>query len=452
MYGIRLAGAEPADIRGIATTPTGTERCGTSSLPDHLLPGIVVLNERYFPENELAAARVGATSFARSVLRCLRRAELFAGMILYRRDETSDEPVLETVHRAGITCIVLRFHFGMSERVVRAAIAEAADRLLASYGWDGHGVLCYQTDVLLRFHPDELIGCVTHHGPFVHDVVGTFSAQETGRAFGGATKALHLLEQQERGLARVRENANMYVLQHSFLQRSYLIDRGVDARRIFALRPPISVPAAPAPMRSAELAAFVADAGLLLCTAVARLDHFKNVELLIDAGIRLCAKGIPIRMLVAGGGDNEQSMRAELANRVPREYAEHFMAVPKLAKPELYSLFRQARRNGIFVCPSRYETLGITPLEAALSGVCTLIAESEKVEAARFFPSTYRFDPTVDGLAKAIERIYRNPRPAEAIGAELRRAVGAEVSEENFRRDLLRAWGQFALDTRGSDE
>ncbi|MFE7424599.1 glycosyltransferase [Streptomyces sp. NPDC014735] len=411
---------------------------------DPQLTGIIVVNERYFPDSELAPAHVGATSFARSVLRCLRGAGLSAGVLLYQRDEDLVEPRIRLARRSGVVCALLQFNFRMARRVVSGAIAEAARLLLAEHGETRQAMLYYQTDSLLGFHPDEFACCVTHHGPFVHDFVGTFSADATGRAFGDATKALHLLKHQELGLDRVRTNERMFVLQHSRLQRTHLINRGVDERRIRAVRPPIVLPDTVEPLRDPVLQGFVEGAAVLAFTAVARLDYFKNVELLVDGCVQARRRGVPLRILVVGDGVDDVAARESLRSRVPAEYADAFMAVGKLPKPQLYALFDKARPVGVFICPSRYETLGITPLEAALSGVCTLMIDSDKVEARRFFPRTHLFGPTGDALADAVVRVHDSHLGIEQLGKQLRADISTEISREKFEQDTLTAWEHFS--------
>lgn len=153
---------------------------------------------------------------------------------------------------------------------------------------------------------------------------------------------------------------------------------------------------------------------------------------------------MPLRILIAGDSPDDAVAREALRARVPREHRAEFMAVGKLSKTQLYALFSLARPNGIFVCSSRYETLGITPLEAALSGVCTLMPDTDKVEAGRFFPVAHRFLPSSDGLAEAIEFLYAGSSGVQHLGKELRERIAAEVSEENFQRDTLSAWTHFS--------
>ncbi|MFF5719728.1 glycosyltransferase [Streptomyces buecherae] len=408
------------------------------------MPGIIVVNERYFPDSESEPAHVGATSFSRSAVRCLRNAGLSAGVILYRRDENISEPRVDLVHRSGLRCATLRFHFDMSADAVSRAIATAAALLRAEHGFSDQAMLYYQTDALLGFHPAELACCVTHHGPFVHDFMDMFSAHETARAFGDAAKALHLFKHQELGLRQMRSNGRMFVLQHSRLQRAYLVGRGVDEQRIRAVRPPIAPPTTPGPLRDERVRSFVQGAELLVFTAVARLDYFKNVELLVSGAVQARKRGLPLRILVVGDAPDDSAAREALRARVPSEHEAEFLAVGKLAKTELYALFHLARPNGVFVCSSRYETLGITPLEAALSGVCTLVVDSDKVEASRFFPTAHRFLPSTDGLADAIGHLATHPAGIHQLGTALRETIAPEISETNFAQDTLAAWSHFS--------
>ncbi|ASY33108.1 hypothetical protein CAC01_10755 [Streptomyces sp. CLI2509] len=347
-------------------------------------------------------------------------------------------------HRAGFLCAIMRFNFGMDDQAVSRCIAKASQRLLDAQDIRRPAMLYYQTDALLGFHPEELSACVTHHGPFVSDFIGRFPAEETGQAFGDAVKALHLLKYQELGLEKLRYSDRMFVLQHSHIQRRHLIDRGVDARRIRAVRPPIPVLNSAETLQGEKLCAFVTGAELLVFTAVARLDYFKNIELLVDASVQARQRGIPLRMLIVGDEADNDVRRRQLLRRVPTEHLPSFMATSKLSKPQLHALFREVRHQGLFVCPSRYETLGITPLEAALSGVCTLMTNSERVEAGRFFPATYRFEPSPAGLCGAIERIHYSDPGVQHMGKELQGVISEQISEEKFERDALSAWGHFS--------
>jgi glycosyltransferase involved in cell wall biosynthesis len=64
---------------------------------------------------------------------------------------------------------------------------------------------------------------------------------------------------------------------------------------------------------------------------------------------------------------------------------------------------------GVFVFPSIYETLGITPLEALLSGVRVICTDSPRwVGAASFISAEDRFDLNVSSLKTKIAGMRGN--------------------------------------------
>ncbi|BBX97177.1 glycosyltransferase family protein [Mycobacterium lacus] len=107
-------------------------------------------------------------------------------------------------------------------------------------------------------------------------------------------------------------------MQHSQLQRDYLLRNGIDSARIRPVRPPISVPATAESRLPKPLFRFIAGAEILVFTAAARLDYFKNVELLIDTGIHALEKNIPVRVLIVGGNEYDDARQAYLLSRIRR--------------------------------------------------------------------------------------------------------------------------------------
>ncbi|AJE80962.1 hypothetical protein SLNWT_0586 [Streptomyces albus] len=409
-----------------------------------LLPGVLVVNSNYFPRSRGAAARVGATSFALEAAACLEEAGVFSGVILYKRQEGQRTPTLHPVTRNGMPCVEMRFNFSMPTGELCRALRRAAEELThrAAATATGPPMLYYQTDTLLRYHPRDLPACVTHHGPFFDDFADRFSTQDTFQAFGSAEKALHLMRQQERGLLELVAARHIFVMQHSRMQRDYLVGQGMDPARMREVSPPIRPEKVPSVRPPTGILRFIESAPLLLCTAVARLDYFKNLDLLISAATELMERGLPVKVLLIGGDECDDVLRKSLVREVPAHHADRFLLTPRLTKGELYAVFRTARRTSVFVCTSRYETLGITPLEAALSGLSTVVPDSRPVEAARFFPADARYEPTANGLVKLIERIasvdlFRR-------GAELCRLLEGQISVAWFRRDLMRAWRSFS--------
>jgi glycosyltransferase involved in cell wall biosynthesis len=399
------------------------------------LAGIVAVNDRYFPDDDRSAAEVGATSFALASARCLHDAYLLGGVLLYRRDDSITRPVTEVGHRAGLRSAVVRFNFGMPTAAVKAAFAMAVEQLVGARATEPP-MIYYHTDSILPMHPDGLPSCLTHHAPSVSDFTRHFSANEASLAFGGPERTEHFRRRQEAGVIWLRGRPDAFVLHHSHLQRRWLVSQGVDTARMWGLRPPMQVPAGTSGPID-RLVRFASASDTLLLSAVARIDYFKNLELLVDAGVEILNVNEGVRVLIIGGSREQESTRMALLRRVPAALRARFLVVERLPKDQLYALFRRVRDRAYFVCPSRYETLGITPLEAAVCGVPTLVPDSELVEAARFFPPQNRFRPDLEGLVDVLTRLvgYQS-RPEELRPQGLR----YQLSTDLFRRDLLAAW------------
>lgn len=409
-----------------------------------MLPAILVLNDRYYPSSTNSPAKVGATAFALQVARVLDDAGLFGGVILYDRQDHLMTPIVQLVTRDFTPRVKLSFNFNMSIKEVRYALYVAA-ALLAANPESLPPMLYYQTDTLLKYHPKRLPYCVTHHGPFYGDFTQHFTRDLASIAYGSEDKAAHLEGSQEEGLRQLKAYDRAYVLQHSNKQGEYLMERGVDPARIRALNPPIHSMRISSHHRIADMEAlttFSSTRRTLIFTAVARLDYFKNIELLVDSTVSLLERGRFVRLLIVGGEGTSDIASARLLARVPQKYSTHVKVTSKIPKDDMYALFDHVQTRGIFVCTSRYETLGITPLEAALSGVTTLMPDCELVEASRYFPSSYRFEPTVFGLSQVLEVSLR--RRLESSGRELQRFINSSISEERFVYDLLTAWSEFS--------
>ncbi|KAF2824531.1 hypothetical protein CC86DRAFT_421097 [Ophiobolus disseminans] len=376
-----------------------------------MLPGIIVLNYSYFPETFHSLAKGGATAFAMSAIQVLKQARLFRGIILYKRQEDIQQPTIAMETRNLVLCATISLNFEMQTRLLKDAIATTSDLLACN---DTLPPMLYcQTDTLLRYHPDHLPLCVTHHAPFYEDFARHTSDELAGTAFGTDQKAQHL--------------------HHSQLQRRYLAKRGIDMAKVFQLCPPIHsmhVADSSETIHTA-LRDAVSTTPLLLFTAVARIDYFKDVDLLVDAALQLHQQGLPVTVLNSGDEEQDTSRRAKFCGRIPAAHRGHFFIVPKLRKDMLYALFSHCRTKGVFICPSRYETLGITPLEAGLQGVTTLIAliaNSRQVEARRSPPERFCFVRMPQNLAVAVRRFEK---------ADL---VEKNVSKERFESDFLYAW------------
>ncbi|KAI1865428.1 uncharacterized protein JN550_008476 [Neoarthrinium moseri] len=410
-----------------------------------LAPGLVVLNKKYFPRNSLTAAQVGASSFTFSVLRILRDARILSGIILYSRDENLEiAQCQEEESWDGVPVVTVSFNFRMDKSTVAPSLAKAFQLALARGLKTRSPIVYYQTDTLLQYHPDGFRFCVTHHGPFVSHFTEEFSPELAKLAFGGDSNKVAVLDQQQQtGVERLLQDGLGTVLAHSGLQQRVLQDEGLQASRFKRLRPPIGVPPSESPdILPENMKNFIYEAELLLFTAVARLDYFKNVELLVQSGLELLRRGIPVRILVVGDPDNDSYRREALMESIPPLLRSKFLILPRLSKDHLYALFASAQHNGIFICPSRYETLGITPLEAAASGVTTLMAGTRNVEAISYMPACCHVAQDTSSIATRVQMIYEDGIPVWAD--MVKNHVRPATSLEGFRDDLLRAWREMS--------
>lgn len=422
-------------------------------MDSRLAPGVVVLNKRYFSRDPLVAAQVGASSFTFSVLRVLLDYNIMSGIVLYSRDEQLDTIRCEVEEDwNGVVVFTVYFNFRMSKSQVAASLNNAFR--LASRAQDTRPIIYYQTDTLLQYHTQGYPFCVTHHGPFAAHFAQEFSPDLARLSFGGTQdKADILCEQQHLGVQRLLQDNQGTILAHSRLQQRILEDTGLSSIRFKYLHPPIGVPPCNDPNVLPEaMQDFIRGADLLLLTAVARLDYFKNVELTVQSGLELLKMSIPVRTLVVGDPESDNSRRRALLESVPVEKRDSFMVAPRLAKDQLYALFAASRQNGVFLCTSRYETLGITPLEAAASGVATLVGETPNVEALAFMPVGCRVLQDASCIAARVETIYRDGIPGWA--ERVKRHVQPATSLEGFRNDLLTAWAEMSaaskLNTTGT--
>lgn len=413
-------------------------------MQSNLAPGIVVLNSKYFSRDTVTAAQVGASSFTFSVLRVLLDAHILSGIVLYSRNEDLNEAYCEIQDLwQGVLVVKVNFNFRMAQSTVASALSAAFDEISLHATKKGAALVYYQTDTLLQFHPHGYQYCVTHHGPFVSHFSEQFTPALARVAFGGDSGKVEILDQQQRsGIRRLLQDSRGTVLAHSGLQQRILEEEGLSTARFKSVRPPIGVPLPQSPnILSQQMQEFIAASEVLLYTAVARLDYFKNAELLLASGLELMKQGLPVRVLIVGDAQDDQDRRQVLLNSVPRIHRHNFLILPRLPKDHLYALFAATRRNGIFLCPSRYETLGITPLEAAASGVTTLMTETPNVEALAFMPLVCRVGQDKASIASRVELIYQDgiDKWAEMIVNHVR----PRTSLEGFGKDLLQAWAEM---------
>ncbi|MDR3191412.1 MAG: glycosyltransferase [Lactobacillaceae bacterium] len=370
---------------------------------------IICLNYKYFPDSNNVANVVGASSFTLNIIDCLQKYQTLGGIILYKRDETIQTPTIEARPSANCPVLILHFNFGMEHAAVQTAILSAVQTIKSKQQLTLDPIVYYQTDTLLKYHPTQIPSFITHHGPFARDFIEHYSLTGAVKAYGSKAKVEHLMTSQAEGLVSLKAQQNAYVLQHSRLQKDCLIEYGLAASRIFKMVPPIIVPSVETPKVRAEIADFAeADpATLFLISTVARLDYFKNLDLLVEAAVALRQQQLPVKVIIAGDALENEVNRHELLKRIPAEFQADFLICERLPKDELYSLFALMKQRAIFVCTSRYETLAITPLEAALLGVYTIVPNLPQVEVASYMGIEEKFTYSLADLTALLLDCYQ---------------------------------------------
>jgi glycosyltransferase involved in cell wall biosynthesis len=282
---------------------------------------------------------------------------------------------------------------------------------------------------------------VTHHGPFVADVVESIGPELAARAFEwDHAKIEHLAAVQRAGLDVVRANKRIICAEISPIQMRRLCREGVAHERVMAIAQPVECPVTTAALPGA-LQAALAPAGPIAVTAVSRLDQFKNVELFVRGCIAALQRGHLAAALVVGGFPTDPE-RDRLAALVPESLHDRVYFHPRISHESLAGdLFYRIAGRGVFVCSSRFDLVPYTVLEAARTGLCTIVPDLPSVGAREYLPEPFRFPATPRGLAEALERIGPMMTTFAPVAAAIRRATGDAAFLAGFRKACARLPG-----------
>ena len=398
------------------------------------------------------AHRFGVVGFVLQLAQALARRDQLAGFVLYRRDPEARQPIVTPTSCLGYPAAELSFHFEMPERALRGAFADAVrmvSEVMAPEGAASRSarpiVIYHQTNTLLRLTPDEIPFLVTHHGPFASEICRLFGARFACRAFqGGASKLRHLLRAQAHGVAHLKRSRQGFAVELSSVQESVLRRAGVAASQVWRMPPPMGAlpPAGPPDMiNGAIIVAPEHDEAcdVHLVTATARIDVFKNISLLIGAANRLAAMGVPVRLSLFVGGPGEAATRELLMQTVASELRPRTLIAERLTHQELTCVLRTLRFRAVFVSTSLYETFGITPLEAMLAGMTTLVPDQvDRVGVAEYMDAHGRVELSEESLvARLLE--WHVERQGRWLGARQRDAILAKMGVESAVSVLTKA-------------
>lgn len=158
--------------------------------------------------------------------------------------------------------------------------------------------------------------------------------------------------------------------------------------------------------------------GERLLLYVGQLNWKKNILHILEAGARLAAEGLPIRLALVGQGPDEEAIRAKaeelgLAGRTV--FTGHILDTGLLGG--LYEL------ADLFVFPSVYDTSSLVLREAAAMGTPAVVtAGSCPAEVIRHDENGFLAENTAEALANAIHHALSLSGLA-AIGARARETI-----------------------------
>ena len=231
----------------------------------------------------------------------------------------------------------------------------------------------------------------------VHHLFGTTAFREASFPVAAATWLL------ERPIGRVYRGVPTQAISRSTADD--LVARGLEPGDIRVIHPGVELDFFhPAPVRNRHLTPTFLYLG--------RLRRYKGIEIIIEATARLRRAGTPARLVIAGKGDREASLRALASSLGLADAVEFAGFVSEERKREL---FRSAWAN---VFPSPKEGWGITNLEAAACGTPTIASDSPGLRESVIDGRTGSLVPhgDVDALARAMGDLADDPARVEAMG------------------------------------
>ena len=210
--------------------------------------------------------------------------------------------------------------------------------------------------------------------------------------------------------------------------RDALVEMGVSAAKLsvmpVAIDPEDFSPAHCGQAVFDDLNLDVGDRPVIL--SVGRISEEKNIPIIVEAVERL--QGRSPRPLLVVAGDGPERITFEQAFR-DKEFV-RFVGLQR--GDTLKKLYASAR---MFVFASRVDTLGLVNMEAMSSGVPVLVPSDACI--AEFVTdgiSAQCYEFGAPGLASAIARILDDPRHAELLGTNGRRAMIERWNEVPFSR------------------
>jgi glycosyltransferase involved in cell wall biosynthesis len=235
----------------------------------------------------------------------------------------------------------------------------------------------------------------------VHHLFGASAFEEAPIPIAAATWLL------ERPVPRVYRGVPVQAISHSTADD--LVARGLRSEDIEVIHPGVDVDFySPSPSDPRlDQATFL---------YLGRLKRYKRIDLVLRALAMVRQRGIDVRLIVAGRGEQEVELRS-LADSLETSSAVDFAGF--VAEDEKRTLFRQCWAN-VFVSPK--EGWGITNLEAAACGTATIASDSPGLRESVVHETTGILvrHGDVEALAVALTRLARNRRLTDELGRAAR--------------------------------
>lgn len=331
---------------------------------------IIVANARYLVDVGTEQP-VGASSFIRAIGDELKCQNVEIHHIGFQRDEALSLPKIVNVNNGTI----IHFNFNILPSIITSMIGNISTCLTTP---NSRICIWYQSPVFVPFHPPEMIGLVTHHGPFVNEAEKKLSPSGIVDAFQDTANKTDFLRQwQTKGVHRLISDPMLRSVEFSSVQIAALRNMGVPSDRIHRIAPRFAKQATGGVSSETKkdiqwLLDTACDVRLLSCCA--RVDGFKNLRSLVDAIDHVVAHGRTVRALIACGHPIwELGSRDALIDALPSQTIESIRLRPCYRQDEFLRLARQLGSRALFVFPSIYETFGITAVQANLMGMPVIL-------------------------------------------------------------------------------
>lgn len=163
--------------------------------------------------------------------------------------------------------------------------------------------------------------------------------------------------------------------------------------------------------RCAKVRSALAPGGEVLLLAVTRLSKEKAPELAVDTVAELVARGVPVRLVVAGDGPLGDSLRKRAAG-LPVSFLGHVAARTRLAE-----LLATA---DVVLAPGPVETFGLAALEALASGTAVVGNASSALPEVLGPGAGLSAEGTAAGFADAVQALLAVPDEVRTATARAR--------------------------------